>query len=72
VGEESSRIAGIYFCNRRECMIKNKKKAFMITTFIIIAAVAIVICAGYFIKRSEYEFDGTLVKIIPFNQISQI
>jgi hypothetical protein len=46
-------------------MIKSRKKTFMITTMIIIAAVAIVVCAGYFTKRPKDQFDGTFVEIFP-------
>jgi len=42
-------------------MTLKKKRLIFITTFIIIAAVAIVLCVGYFSKSPVYEFDGTLV-----------
>ncbi|MDD3173306.1 MAG: hypothetical protein PHF63_06550 [Herbinix sp.] len=39
-----------------------KKKVFWITTLIIITAIVIVLCVGYFIDGQPSEFDGTLVK----------
>lgn len=40
-----------------------KKKVFWIAALIIIAAVIIVLCVGYFIGRQPAEYDGTLVKL---------
>lgn len=42
-------------------MILKRKKLILITTFIIVTALAIVLCVGYFTKNMENEFDGTLV-----------
>ena len=38
-----------------------KKKAILIATFIVIAAVAIVLCFGYFTGKTD-EYDGILVR----------
>lgn len=43
-------------------MTVKKKKIFLITTFIIITAVVIVLCVGYFTKNPISEYDGTLVE----------
>jgi len=42
-------------------MTLKKKRLIFITTIIIIAAVAVVLCVGYFSQSPVYEFDGTLV-----------
>jgi flagellar basal body-associated protein FliL len=39
-----------------------KKKAILIATFIVIAAVAIVLCFGYFTGKPADEYDGILVR----------
>ena len=44
-------------------MTVKRKKLFFIATFIIIAAVAIVLCVGLFTQRQKSEFDGTLIEI---------
>ncbi|HCA70183.1 MAG TPA: hypothetical protein DEP17_07250 [Lachnospiraceae bacterium] len=38
-----------------------KKRYFLITTFVIIAVVAIILCVGYYTKNKVNEYDGTLV-----------
>ncbi len=40
-----------------------KKKFLYVTALIIIAAVAIVLCVGYFNGGQDSEYDGTLVKL---------
>lgn len=42
-------------------MTLKRKKVIFITTFIIIAAVVLVLCVGYFTQSPVNEFDGTLV-----------
>jgi hypothetical protein len=42
-------------------MTLKRRKLIFIATFIIIAAVAVVLCVGYFAQSSVNEFDGTLV-----------
>ncbi|MBH1940310.1 hypothetical protein I5677_05295 [Mobilitalea sibirica] len=46
----------------------NKKRLLLIATFLIIAAVAVVLCVSYFTGRSPNEFDGTLVNANNFIQ----
>lgn len=41
-----------------------RKKIVIITTFIIIAAVAIVLCVSLFTGKQPDEFDGTLVNSV--------
>lgn len=43
-------------------MLVRKKKIFIIATFLIVAAIAIVLCVGYFTDDKKTEYDGTLVK----------
>lgn len=43
-------------------MLLNKKKFFIITTFIFIAAIAVVLFVNYYTGSTSYEFDGTLVQ----------
>jgi hypothetical protein len=43
-------------------MLVRKKKTFIIATFLIVAAIAIVLCVGYFTEDKKNEYDGTLVK----------
>lgn len=38
-----------------------RKRYFLITTFLIIAIVAILLCMSYFTKSKVNEYDGTLV-----------
>jgi hypothetical protein len=38
-----------------------RKKVFWIAAFIVVAAIAIVLCVGYFTEGQATEFDGTLV-----------
>ncbi len=44
-----------------------KKHFILITTFIILAVVAIVFCVSYFTQERVDEFDGTLVHSISMN-----
>jgi flagellar basal body-associated protein FliL len=46
------------------CMKIRRKRIFIITTFIVIAAVAIALCVSLFSKGSVDEYDGTLVKSV--------
>jgi hypothetical protein len=40
-----------------------KKRLFWIAALIIISAIIIVLCVGYFTGGQASEFDGTLVKL---------
>jgi hypothetical protein len=42
--------------------MSTKKRFLMITAFIIVTAVAIVICVEYFTGERNTEYDGTLVR----------
>lgn len=44
-------------------MIIRKKRIFIITTFLIVTAIAVVLCVGYFTDDKKTEYDGTLVKL---------
>ncbi|NLO10286.1 MAG: hypothetical protein GX129_10540 [Clostridiales bacterium] len=41
-------------------MIVKKRKIFIIATFLVIAAIAVVLCVGYFTEDKKTEFDGVL------------
>lgn len=43
-----------------------KKKLICITAIIIISAIIIVLCVGYFTGGESSEFDGTLVNNLEF------
>jgi len=40
-----------------------KRRIFVIATFLIIAAIAVVLCVGFFADEKKKEIDGTLVRI---------
>ena len=40
-----------------------KRKILLIAGLIILAAVTLVLCVGYFTSDNSSEFDGTLVKV---------
>jgi len=40
-----------------------KKRLFVVATFLIIAAIAVVLCVGFLANDKEKEIDGTLVDI---------
>lgn len=44
-------------------MVIRKRKLFFITTFIIIAAIAVVLFVGYFTGDKKIDYDGTLVEV---------
>ncbi len=43
-------------------MIFRKKRIFLIATFLIVTAIAVVLCVGYFTKEKKTDYDGTLVE----------
>lgn len=45
-------------------MLVKRKKLFVVTTLIFIAALALVIFVNYFTGNSNHEFDGTLVRTV--------
>jgi CHASE2 domain-containing sensor protein len=54
-----------YACFSRQIgviMTFKRKKLIIIATFIVIAAVTIVICVGIFTRGQVSEYDGTLVR----------
>jgi hypothetical protein len=54
-------MPGVFLTFYRRDIMSTKKKVFWITTFIIITAVAIVICINFLIGGQAEEFNGTLV-----------
>ncbi|MDD4112276.1 MAG: hypothetical protein PHC56_04490 [Herbinix sp.] len=42
-------------------MIVNGRKIFIIGTFIIVMAIVVVLCVGYFTEDKKTEYDGVLV-----------
>jgi hypothetical protein len=48
---------------RGDIMIIRRKKILFITTFLIVTAIAVVLCVGYFTEDKKTEYDGTLVEI---------
>lgn len=44
-------------------MLIKRKKVVFIAMFFVIAAVAIVLCVGYFADSEKTEYDGTLVEV---------
>lgn len=44
-------------------MMTKKRRLFVIATFLIIAAIAVVICVGFLTDEKKKEMDGTLVDI---------
>lgn len=43
-------------------MVVKKRKLFFITTFLIVAAIAVVLFVGYFKGDKDNSYDGTLVE----------
>jgi hypothetical protein len=48
-------------------MIVKKRKVFIIATFLLIMAIAVVLCVGYFTEDKKTEFDGVLALISIFD-----
>lgn len=44
-------------------MLIKKRRLFFITTFIIIAAIAVVLFVGYYTGDKKIDYDGTLVEV---------
>lgn len=44
-------------------MVVKKRKVFLITTFLIIAAIVVVLFVGYFTGEKKVEYEGTLVEV---------
>lgn len=44
-------------------MIIRKKRIFLIATFLIVTAIVVVLCVGYFTDNGKTEYDGTLVEV---------
>lgn len=42
-------------------MIVKKRKIFIIATFLIITAIAVVLCVGYLTEDKKTDYNGTLV-----------
>lgn len=47
---------------RRDYMLLKKRKLILVATFLIIAAIALVLFVGYFTGDKKYEYEGTLVE----------
>lgn len=44
-------------------MIVKKRRIFILAAFLIITAVIVVLCVGYFTEDKKTEYDGVLAKI---------
>lgn len=44
-------------------MIVKRRRIFVIATLLLVTAIVVVLCVGYFTEDKKIQYDGTLVKI---------
>ncbi|NLK99150.1 MAG: hypothetical protein GX271_00615 [Clostridiales bacterium] len=44
-------------------MIVKRRRIFIVATFLVVAAIAVVLCVGYFTEEKKTDYDGILAHI---------